>query len=175
MGNWESFCSANSNSHLDINTKHTRTRNKSFDHFETEPFKLSLYEDVTIYNEKEIFSKIQNCDDIIQCILYIHAFLTKNHISTNFDANKLRTIAYESCDNNSSTYLWHINALIAASNDLEHLLQGLEFMFRKYLGSKKLHLPKPETVTQDTNEYKKLELSYISSPIGHSMRKQKKK
>eukprot|EP00483_Globobulimina_turgida_P012543 UN12566 len=96
------------------------------------------FEDIATMNEEDIFQKIQECDDIVQCLLYLHTFLKENKISTNFDPCKLRSIAFQSCDNETSTYLWHINALIAASNDFEHLLYGLEFMFHKFLGSKKL-------------------------------------
>lgn len=48
-------------------------------------------------------------------------------------------IGIEACDRESNTYLWHINALIHASSDLEHLILGLEIMFDRYLKSKKMN------------------------------------
>jgi len=87
-----------------------------------------------------VFDQIQECGDIISSILIIYKFITDNNISIKFNADKLRGIALRSADNETSTYLWHINALIAASSDFEHLLLGIEMMFDRFLGNKQLFI-----------------------------------
>jgi len=82
-----------------------------------------------------VFKQVQGCGDIISSILLICKFVTENSVPVQFDVAKLRHIALRSTDKDTSTYLWHVNALIAASSDFEHLLLGLEIMFERFLGS----------------------------------------
>merc|ERR1712154_679258 len=83
-----------------------------------------------------VFKQIQECGDIISSILIIYKFITENNISIEFSVERLRGIALRSADTETSTYLWHINSLIAASSDFEHLLLGIEMMFDRFLGNK---------------------------------------
>ena len=46
-------------------------------------------------------------------------------------------IGINACDSESNTYLWHVNALIHSSVDLDHLILGLEIMFERFLKVKK--------------------------------------
>lgn len=81
------------------------------------------------------FQQIQECGDIISSILIVVKFIQENNMTVGFDLSKLRQIALRSVDGDTNTYLWHINALIAASSDFEHLLLGIEMMFDRFLGS----------------------------------------
>ena len=87
-----------------------------------------------------VFEQIQECGDIISSILIIYKFIEENDISTKFNRDELRQIALRSVHNETSTYLWHINALIAASCNFEHLLLGIEMMFDRFLGNKSLFI-----------------------------------
>jgi len=90
------------------------------------------------------FTQVQQCGDIISSILIIYKFITENGLPVAFSADKLRGIALRSTDKETSTYLWHINALIAASSDFEHLLLGIEMMFDRFLGNKDLFIKEKE-------------------------------
>lgn len=90
------------------------------------------------------FTQVQECGDIISSILIIYKFITENGLPVSFGADKLRGIALRSVDKDTSTFLWHINALIAASSDFEHLLLGIEMMFDRFLGNKQLFIKEKE-------------------------------
>lgn len=90
------------------------------------------------------FTQVQECGDIISSILIIYKFITENSLPVAFSADKLRGIALRSADKDTCTYLWHINALIAASSDFEHLLLGIEMMFDRFLGNKDLFIKEKE-------------------------------
>lgn len=98
-----------------------------------------LSEDVQFLHAS-VFKQVQGCGDIIGSILLICKFVTENTIPVQFEVTKLRQIALRSMDKETSTYLWHVNALIAASSDFEHLLLGIEMMFERFLGSSQLFL-----------------------------------
>eukprot|EP01084_Bolivina_argentea_P173395 300314_1 len=103
-----------------------------------------------------IFTQIQNSGDIISSILLIYKFITDNNISVTFNAGKLRNIALRSSDKETSTYLWHINALIASSSDFKHLILGIEMMFDRFLGNKTLFVREKEIQKAATLSPKKL-------------------
>eukprot|EP00483_Globobulimina_turgida_P002557 UN02561 len=195
-----SICSANGNeaNHFDYHDMRSNRRNtfNSNMKMEIKPL-IPHFEDIATMTEKDIFNKLQECDDIVQCLLYLHTFLKENKISTKFDECKLRSIAFQSCDEETSTYLWHINALIAAAKDFEHLLFGLECMFRRFLGSKNLfnretknYSPskcKSKSASKSPGNENKFALEIISedpinnhsiiqisSPVSFKMRKQKR-
>eukprot|EP00484_Ammonia_sp_Unknown_P012026 CAMPEP_0197072820 /NCGR_PEP_ID=MMETSP1384-20130603/210287_1 /TAXON_ID=29189 /ORGANISM="Ammonia sp." /LENGTH=458 /DNA_ID=CAMNT_0042511641 /DNA_START=830 /DNA_END=2207 /DNA_ORIENTATION=- len=100
----------------------------------------------TEYNA--IFDQIQQCGDIISSILIIYKFVTENSIHVSFNTDDLRQIALRSVHNDTSTYLWHINALIAASSDFEHLLLGIEMMFDRFLGNKHVFIKEKQKQAQ---------------------------
>jgi len=87
-----------------------------------------------------IFKQVQESGDIIGSILIICRFVNESSVPVKFDVSRLRQIALRSLDKETSTYLWHINALIAAAADFEHLLLGIEMMFERFLGSRQLYL-----------------------------------
>jgi len=91
-----------------------------------------------------IFQQIQDCGDIISSILLVVKFIQENNISVGFDVSKLRHIALRTVDNETNTYLWHINALVAASSDFEHLLLGIEMMFDRFLGNRMCFMKEKE-------------------------------
>jgi len=82
------------------------------------------------------FQQIQECGDIISSILIVVKFIQENNIAVGFELSKLRQITLRSVDSETNTYLWHINAVIAASSDFEHLLLGIEMMFDRFLGNR---------------------------------------
>lgn len=98
------------------------------------------------------FTQVQECGDIISSILIIYKFITENSLPIEFNAEKLRGIALRSADKDTSTYLWHINALIAASSDFEHLLLGIEMMFDRFLGNKNIFIKEKEKQKQTAIE-----------------------
>jgi len=82
------------------------------------------------------FEQIQESGDIISSILILVKFIQENNLSVGFDPSKLRQIALRSVDGETSTYLWHINAVIAASSDFERLVIGIGMMFDRFLGNR---------------------------------------
>jgi len=87
-----------------------------------------------------VLKQVKGSADVIGAILIICNFITENCVPVNFEVTRLRDIALHSVDKATSTHLWHINALITASSDIEHLLLAIEMMFEQFLGSQKLFL-----------------------------------
>jgi len=98
-----------------------------------------------------VFQQIQECGDVISSILLTVKFIQENNISVGFKPSKLRHIALRSVDSDTNTYLWHINALIAASSDFDHLLIGIEMMFDRFLGNHACFM-KEKKKRQENNE-----------------------
>lgn len=128
-----------------------------------------LSEDVQFLHSS-VFKQVQGCGDIIGSILLICKFVSENSIIVHFDVSKLRQIALRSMDKETSTYLWHVNALIAASADFEHLILGIEMMFERFLGSSQLFLKekaklkaKAQTDARDTKFLGNEIVSFVNS------------
>jgi len=117
------------------------------------------------------FTQVQECGDIISSILIIYKFMTENSLPVAFSADKLRGIALRSADKDTCTYLWHINALIAASSDFEHLLLGIEMMFDRFLGNKDLFIKEKEkqkakeTISSKSSSNSKANHKFIGNEI----------
>jgi len=126
-----------------------------------------------------VFKQVQGCGDIISAILLISKFVSENSVPVQFDVTKLRQIALRSMDKDTSTCLWHINALIAAAADFEHLLLGLEMMFERFLGSAQLFLKeKVEQKAQSARDTKFLGneiVSFVNSYYEDSPNQEKEK
>lgn len=83
-----------------------------------------------------VFEQIKESRDIISSLLIIYEFIRDENIWTTFKQSELRQFALSAAHNKTSTHLWHINALIATSNNFNDLLIGIEMCFDGWLGNK---------------------------------------
>ncbi|ETO29768.1 hypothetical protein RFI_07352 [Reticulomyxa filosa] len=89
--------------------------------------------EVSTIDLTECLNKIKNCENVISAILLLSAVLPqlkmRGAVDYPFDINRLKNIATHSCDSQTSTYLWHLWALIQASRDLASLIDALNIIF----------------------------------------------
>jgi hypothetical protein len=102
-------------------------------------------------SHEAIFEHVQRSSDIISSVLILHKYIIDNDIETTLNLDKLRMVGLRSCDNETSTYLWHLNAVFVASSNFDSLLLGFEVLFERFLGNKSTFLIERKKYVQNAS------------------------